>query len=338
MQAPPSPRPSVSVSDPDGVSDPEGGSDPEGVSDPARARALPDLASPEQVEAWARAYLKHAPLSLCLRELNRLLAMVAVDAALGIPPGPVLDVGCGDGFWWTQRHADGRAIYGIDISAREVALARQHIRAEVANVSAEIPFDEKFGQIIGNCSLEHVREIDGALRALRRVAAADARLVLFVPAPQWAFQGRIQSTLLRRAPRLAMALSGAINGFFQHWHLYELPVWSQLLAQNGWNVTWSRGLGSERSEWMFRLFLPPSLASFVVKQVTGSYPSALFKYLPDAALTPLAKLVRWAMTGPLVATDSPHAYEYVLVAEPGTPTPSSPGPSATGAEPGRRER
>jgi SAM-dependent methyltransferase len=304
------------------------GSAPQPDPDAARAAAaravpLPDPTSPEQVEAWARAYLRHAPLSLCLRELNRLLAMVAVDAALGVPAGPVLDVGCGDGFWWTQRHADGREIYGIDISAGEVALAQKHIKAEVADVSVDVPFAARFGQIIGNCSLEHVREIDGALRALRRVAAPDARLVLFVPAPQWAFQGRLQSLLLKRAPRVAMAVAGALNGFFQHWHLYELPVWRQILAQNGWSVSWSRGLGSERSELMFRLFLPPSFASFVVKKVTGQYPSALLKYLPDAALTPLAKLVRWAVTGPLVAPDSPHAYEYVLVAEPG-PLPAAP--------------
>ena len=293
------------------------------MADPVRDPSIPRIgaAAParvdrDQAEAWALAYLRHAPLSLCLRELNRLLGMVAVDAKLGVPRGPVLDVGCGDGFWWTQRAADGREVYGIDISASEVAQARGHIKAEVADVSEGVPFARRFGQIIGNCSLEHVREIDAALRSLRGVAADDGRLVMFVPAPQWAYQGRLQSTLLRRAPRIAMAFAGALNGFFQHWHLYELPVWRQLLAQNGWRVTWTAGLGSERTEFLFRLFLPPAFASFLVKQVTGVYPSVLLRRVPDAWLRPVARMVARAVTNPLVEADSPHAYEYVLVAEP----------------------
>ena len=33
------------------------------------------------------------------------------------------------------------------------------------------------------------------------------------------------------SPRVAMALSGALNGFFQHWHLYDEKVWRRLLEQ-----------------------------------------------------------------------------------------------------------
>ncbi len=271
---------------------------------------------PGQVEAWALAYLRHAPLSLCLRELNRLLAMHLVDAELGTPAGPVLDVGCGDGFWWTQRDAGGREVYGLDISAREIDLARRHIRAELADVSSGVPFEPKFGQIIGNCSLEHVREIDAALRNLRDAARPDARLVMFVPTPQWAFQGALQRALLDHAPRLAMTMSGALNGFFQHWHLYSLPVWTQLLAAAGWQVSWAGGLGSRRSEFLYRAFLPPAFVGFLAKKLTGEYPSRLLRHVPDAALRPLAKLVAWAVDAPLVDADSPWAYEYALVATP----------------------
>lgn len=270
-----------------------------------------------ELERWALAYLRHAPLSLCLRELNRLLALALVDGDLGTPPGPVLDVGCGDGFWWTQRDAGGRPIYGVDISAREVGLAQRHIEAAVTDISAGVPFSPtRFAQIIGNCSLEHVREIDRALRNLRSAAADDARLILFVPTPQWAFQGAIQRTLLARMPRVAMTVSGALNGFFQHWHLYELPVWTQLLAAAGWKVTWSAGLGSRRSEFLYRAFLPPAFLGFLAKQAAGEYPSRLLRHVPDAVLRPLAKLVTWAVRDPLVPATSRWAYEYVIVATP----------------------
>lgn len=269
--------------------------------------------SDEDVLRWALAYLRHAPLSLTLREINRLVALETV----GKHRGPVLDVGCGDGFWWTMKD-DNREVYGIDISAREIAQAQKRITAELADVSREPPFaGTKFGEVIGNCSLEHVPDIDAALSNLRRAATDDARLLMFVPTPRWAYQGKMQGALLRRAPRVAMAIAGALNGFFQHWHLYDEKVWRRLLEQHGWRVRATYGLGSARSEFLFRLFMPPAFAQFLAKSITGFYPAKLARFLPDAAIAPLAKLVRWAVSDPIVPADSSHAYEYLIVAEAG---------------------
>jgi SAM-dependent methyltransferase len=289
------------------------------VPDPTSgAQARSTVASDADILRWALAYLRHAPLSLAVREINRLVAFTAVAGERG----PVLDVGCGDGFWWTVRE-DRREVYGIDISAREVAQARERIRAELVDVSSEQPSHSfggtKFREIIGNCSLEHVPDIDAALSNLRAAAADDARLLMFVPTPRWAYQGHLQALLLKRAPRVAMALSGALNGFFQHWHLYDAKVWQRLLEQNGWRVKATFGLGSGRSEFLFRAFMPPAFLEFAVKKLTGLYPARLARYLPDAAIAPFAKLVRWAVSDPLVPADSPTAYEYLIVAEAGPP-------------------
>jgi len=271
--------------------------------------------SDDDIERWVRAYLSHAPLSLALREINRLIAIEAVASG----KGPILDVGCGDGFWWTLRHTPGdgdREVYGIDISAGEIAQARTRINAALTDVSRERPFPgTDFEEIIGNCSLEHVPDIDAALLNLRRSAAPHARLLMFVPTPRWAYQGRLQSWLLARSPRLAMTLSGALNGFFQHWHLYDHKVWTRLLAQNGWRVRAAYGLGSARSEYLFRLFLPASFVEFLAKKLTGFYPSKLAQFLPGNLLSPVVRLVKWAVDDPLVQVDSPTAYEYLIVAE-----------------------
>lgn len=267
--------------------------------------------SADEIERWVYAYLSHAPLSLTLREINRLIAIEAVASG----KGPILDVGCGDGFWWTLR--DGKnEVYGIDISAREVAQAKTRINAALTDVSRERPFPgTDFEEIIGNCSLEHVPDIDAALLNLRKAAAPNARLLMFVPTPRWAFQGRMQSWLLQHAPRVAMTVSGALNGFFQHWHLYDEKVWTRLLAQNGWRVRATYGLGSARSEFLFRLFMPPAFGEFIAKKLTGFYPSKLARFLPKAALAPFARLVQWAVSDPLVPVDSPTAYEYLIVAD-----------------------
>jgi SAM-dependent methyltransferase len=274
--------------------------------DPAR------MPRDEDIERWIYAYLKHAPLSLTLREINRLIAIETVATG----QGPVLDVGCGDGFWWTLRAHDRREVYGIDISAREIAQARTRINAALTDVSAEQAFPgTRFAEIIGNCSLEHVPDIDAALGNLRKSAAPGGRLLMFVPTPRWAYQGRLQAWLLRRAPRVAMSLAGALNGFFQHWHLYDVKVWTRLLAQNGWRVQKAYGLGSARSEFLFRAFMPPAFVEFLAKKLTGFYPSKLARFLPRALLAPAASLVQWAVSDPLVAADSPTAYEYLIIAD-----------------------
>ena len=138
----------------------------------SRTRLTKPLASStdDEILRWALAYLRHAPLSLSLREINRLVAFQSFQARQP-KQGPVLDVGCGDGFWWTVRE-DDREIYGIDISASEIAQARERIHAELTDVSQEQPFrGTKFEEIIGNCSLEHVPDIDAALSNLRRAAS-----------------------------------------------------------------------------------------------------------------------------------------------------------------------
>jgi hypothetical protein len=41
----------------------------------------------------------------------------------------------------------------------------------------------------------------------------------------------------------------------------------------------------------------------------------LARFLPRAALGPAVRLVRWAVSDPLVPVDSPTAYEYLLIAD-----------------------
>ena len=274
-----------------------------------------DSVDPVFFKKAAREYLRHAPLSLCIRELNRLFAIEWLRRQDDEERSPVLDVGCGDGFWWTVREHRGD-VYGVDISEREVSLAQTHIKAELLDVAREVPFPgQKFREIIGNCSLEHIRDIDAALRNLRAAAADDARLVIFVPARDWALQGHTQGALLKHSPRIAMALSGAMNGFFQHWHLYDLKGWRSLLEGAGWKVKAAHGLGNPRSEQLFRLFLPSSLMSFLVKVGVGEYPNKLLRAAPDAALLPFERLLSWALEFPVVPAESPSVYEYMIVAE-----------------------
>lgn len=274
-------------------------------------------------------YIRHAPTPLVIREMNRLLAYEQLRRSSdwpGFRRGTILDVGCGDGFWWTLQDLRGFQLYGVDVSEAELCEARKAMHAELCDVAERVPFaSQRFDQIVANCSLEHVPDIRGALRNLRSVAAEDARFILFLPAPGWSYQGRVQRFLLARAPRLAMMWSGAINGFFRHWHLYEPPVWRQILAETGWQVEQCSGLRSDRSEALYRRFLPFSFPSLPWKALFKRYPNRLLERVPDGALRPWLELVAPTIVDPLVDEGDPLAYEWMIVARP-APAPPTPAP------------
>jgi len=102
-------------------------------------------------------YLQHAPVSLTIREVNRIMAFQAYLKEGGRLHFPVLDAGCGDGFWWKFLKKKEDLVYGIDISASELSYARSRLQAvELCDISASIPFHgKKFETIIG-LSLIHI--------------------------------------------------------------------------------------------------------------------------------------------------------------------------------------
>lgn len=138
--------------------------------DYAGTGAAPSI-SRRELRRWMGTYVRHAPPSLCLREINRMIAMRELWRDRP-PRRAILDVGCGVGFWWSELDP-GCEVFGVDISSAEVERARARITAEVCDVSRKRPFPgRQFSEIVGNCSLEHVRDIDSALSNLRAAAPA----------------------------------------------------------------------------------------------------------------------------------------------------------------------
>jgi hypothetical protein len=119
-----------------------------------------------------------------------------------------------------------------------------------------------------------------------------------------------------------MMWSGAINGFFRHWHLYEPPVWRQILAETGWQVEQCSGLRSDRSETLYRRFLPFSFPSLPWKALFKRYPNVLLERVPDGVLRPWLDLLAPSFVDPLVDERDPLAYEWMIVARPDPAAPN----------------
>jgi SAM-dependent methyltransferase len=255
-----------------------------------------------------------------VREVSRINAIELLNKQFDIfKAHSILDVGCGDGQWWKNVLPEQlNKVYGIDISASEIELAKQVIKAKCLDVTnpdflSEIS-NQQFDLIIGNCSMEHIYHIDKALLNIEKALSANGVFILFVPTPYWAFKGKTLGLLHRVSPRLSMMYSGMINGFFQHWHLYHYQIWISLLNNFGFKKVEPFGLGNQKSDFLFRLFLPTSFISFIVKALTGKYLNYyVSKFLPEASSRWKSRLILNSLDNSLRPANANDIFEYILV-------------------------
>lgn len=265
-------------------------------------------------------YIHWSPISLVVRESCRLFIFNKLTEKYKLKKNArILDVGCGDGRWWNYINDKNQyEVYGIDINQQEIEKAKKVINAKVLDVASDNfrnTYNLKFDLIVGNCSMEHIPDIDSALRNISDACNVDARVIIFVPTPQWALNGKTWVVLNKISPRFSMAFSGAINGFFQHWHLYNYKVWQNLLKEHNLEVVEIVGIGTSRLEFLFRLFLPSAFVAFLVKQITGKYINFFLSFIvPYWIIIKVADHLYKEVINCEVSKESKSAFEYAIVA------------------------
>lgn len=103
----------------------------------------------------------------------------------GVRPGlEILDVACGTGAWLRACHEQGGHVAGIDLSDKAIEVCKQSLPdGEFHATEAEsLPFkDNRFDLVTCLGSLEHFVDPLQALNEMRRVAKADATIIILVP-------------------------------------------------------------------------------------------------------------------------------------------------------------
>jgi SAM-dependent methyltransferase len=216
-------------------------------------------------------YFPHVPAALAIKECVRLKRIKELPVV-----GPVLDVGCGDGLFTTLAYPE-LDTWGIDVSESEAARAQSSraykhvICRSVTDPASALP-EMFFATCIANCSIEHVPDLDTALRNIRRTLRPSGLFYLTVPRRDWT-----ETLPLRRALTkiglgdLGRAYGAALDSQFVHHHLYDGPGWAARLSDAGFvDVEWEP-LGSGGSQAAFEAWLLPSLAGYFTKRVTGRW-------------------------------------------------------------------
>lgn len=254
-----------------------------------------------------RSYFPYTPTALAVKECAR-LSTVRRHAC----PGPVLDVGCGDGLFAGLAFRDVE-VWGIDIDATEGRWAaashayRQVILGDVTQAGLPERF---FSTCVANCSLEHVPRIDLALRTILGSLRPGGHAYLFVPNAEWAAHFlSVRALHGIGATSLGKRLQKSIDRVFKHHHLYDEAGWRDVVEESGLEVVSIEPVLSTATTVAFEAFLFPSLAGFVNKRLTSRWTN--FPPLRRLVARPVYELVRGVMS----LADSAPTAEFLIVAK-----------------------
>jgi SAM-dependent methyltransferase len=293
-------------------------SDAEGSDEPAserRARAdaavhaLPSAMAPPEPElllADFRRYFPHSPTALAIKECARLSVMRRYPC-----PGPVLDVGCGDGLF-AHMAFEGAEVWGIDINAAEgrwAAATQAYTQIILGDITRATLPESFFATCVANCSLEHVPRIDLALRAIRGSLLPGGLSYLFVPNVEWASH-LTSARVLRQLglPSWARHIQDSIDRQFRHHHLHDAPGWGRVVAEAGFELLAVEPVLSTATTVAFEAFLLPSLAGLLNKQLTTRWTN--FPNARRALARPVYQVVRAIMD----RADATPTAEFLIVA------------------------
>ena len=254
-----------------------------------------------------RRYFPHTPTALCIKECARLSAIRRYTC-----PGPILDVGCGDGLF-ARIAFDEAEVWGIDIDAAEgrwAAASQAYAQIVLGDVTrASLP-QSFFNTCVANCSLEHVPRIDLALKNIFNSLRPGGTAYLFVPAADWA--SHLTSARVARdvgLPALAKLIQGAIDRQFRHHHLYDADGWRRVVAGSGLRVVDVEPVLSTATTVAFEAFLLPSLAGLLNKKLTTRWTN----FPPARRL--FAEPVYHAVKAIMARADQAATAEFLVVAQ-----------------------
>ncbi len=182
-------------------------------------------------------------------------------------PGPILDLGCGDGHFAGMAFDQALAA-GVDPWWGPLTKAR---RAGIYHLSVQaqghaLPFDDgSFASVISNSVLEHIPDVQPVLHEAARVLRPGGRLVLTTPSHL--FSEQLGGAALLRPLGLDDAYRRFFNRISRHAHTDPPEVWAERLARAGFAV--------ERWQYYFSI---EALRALELGHLHGA-PSALLNFL-----------------------------------------------------------
>lgn len=175
---------------------------------------------------------------------------------------PVLDLGCGDGFF--AHVAFGRIDVGIDPDKNAVDEAKKRdIYKEIKLYDGKkIPYKNSyFTTVLCNSTFEHIPNMDEVLQEVSRVTKKGGMLYFTVPTniwPEYLFGNKLFGKVYKQY---------FINKS-KHWNLYTFRMWQKNLGQLGFEVIYyTHYLDNKKIMWLFDISHYISIPSLLTKKL-----------------------------------------------------------------------
>lgn len=200
--------------------------------------------------SYLRLFLEAYPLAPSLALWRAVEACLLSEITL-VPP--VLDLGCGDGSFFSRTFGYEIEV-GCDpvIELADIAIEKRIYKTVQVADACALPYAARtFQTVFSNCVLEHVLDIDSALREISRVLTESGKLVFTVPSERfndWLFITWLCNRVGLES--LAEAHLRWFHGIQQHYHIDSVSVWEERLSQ----------VGLEVAHWQYYMPFRPGLA------------------------------------------------------------------------------
>ncbi len=183
--------------------------------------------------------------------------------------GPILDLGCGDGFFASAvfGHLDA----GIDLDGTEIERAeKKGIYDVVICASAtRMPFKSgAFRTVVSNCVLEHIPDIDAVLKECFRVLKPGGIVVTTVPSEIWD-SGSYYLKFFRwfGFNEAGQWYNRKLNQVFRHYHVDEKKVWATRFRKAGFKLVKAEYLIPEQVHHTFERWFIPAIPAKIWKSL-----------------------------------------------------------------------
>ena len=215
-----------------------------------------------------------------LREMAPHRALLrAVEARLmGAVPleHPVLDVGCGDGHFASVAYREPIDV-GLDPMGRDLREAAARVPEVYLQVvkgdATAMPFEDgTFATVVSNCVIEHIPNVDAALREIGRVLQPGGTFATTLPSEHYP-DFLLGATAARK---LGLKRAGAAYGAFfnrisHHEHVDPPEAWRERLAAAGLDMVEHRYYFSPVAHRTFDLAHYIGVPNLITKRLFGRW-------------------------------------------------------------------
>ncbi len=180
---------------------------------------------------------------------------------------PILDFGCGDGFFSTLALSGQQVDVGLDVDEKKIRHAQdmKTYTKLIISDGERIPFaSASFSTIYSNSVLEHIPNLANTLDEIYRVLRPDGLLLCTVMVDKW-------EQFLPLGKLLGKSYKNFLRKMQGHQNLFSYQKWHDTFEQHGFKSNAVIGYVNQHTAKYLELYHYLSLPSLVSYNLSGSW-------------------------------------------------------------------